>query len=73
MRVRFLETVIFETEGVGKGPTFEKDSIHDFREDIARRWISRKKAEEVGEQLSTPAPLESKGRSKLRLAAGQGE
>lgn len=68
MRVRFLATVIYETEGPGKGPTFEKDSIHDLREDIARRWLTRGKAELVADEQPV-AESDSKSRTKLRLAA----
>ena len=68
MRVRFLESVIYETEGLGKGVTYDKDSLHDLREDIAQRWIRRGKAELVpDEQPSTVS--KSEGRPKLKLAA----
>lgn len=41
MRITFTETVIYETEGPGKGPTYKSGETHDFREDIAHRWLRR--------------------------------
>jgi hypothetical protein len=41
MEIKFLRDEIFETEGPNKGPKFEKDSVHDLREDQAQRWINR--------------------------------
>lgn len=49
MRVRFLQDVIFETEGFRKGPRFDAGSVHDFAEDFAERWIRRGLAERVTE------------------------
>lgn len=65
MRIRFLATVRYETEGPGKGPVYEAGSEHELRDDLAMRWVNRGKAELV------PAGTESKsdGRPKLKLAA----
>lgn len=47
MRIRFLKDAVYETEGPGRGPRFEAGSVHEMREDLARRWIHRQLAEEV--------------------------
>lgn len=41
MKVKFNRDVTYETEGPGKGPSFKKDQVHDFRDDIAQRWVRR--------------------------------
>lgn len=68
MRIRFLATVQYETEGPRKGPTYQEGSEHDFRDDIAMRWVNRGKAELVAESEGS-ATVDSKGRPKLKLAA----
>lgn len=55
MKVKFLRKVQYETEGRGKGPIYEKDSIHDFDEEHAQKWLRRGVAEEVGKPLMTSA------------------
>ena len=44
MRIRFTQDVIFETEGRRLGPRFEAGSVHDLRDDHARRWLRREVA-----------------------------
>ena len=53
MRVRFLKTAIYETEGFERGPRFEEGSVHDLREDIAERWIRRGLAEKAEPEVSS--------------------
>jgi hypothetical protein len=45
MQIKFTKNVRYETEGRNKGPVFEAGEVHDFREDIAQRWLRRKVAE----------------------------
>lgn len=56
MKIRFTQDVIYETEGVGKGPRFPKGSEHDLREDLARRWLRRRVAEEVKAEPADAPP-----------------
>lgn len=44
MRIRFTETVVYETEGPGKGPVYSAGSVHDFTDDFAGRWLRRRVA-----------------------------
>lgn len=44
MRIRFTETVVYETEGPGKGPVYAAGSVHDFTDDFAGRWLRRRVA-----------------------------
>lgn len=54
MRIRFTETVVYETEGPGKGPVYSAGTVHDFSDDFAGRWLRRKVA--VVELGAAPAP-----------------
>lgn len=54
MRVRFLVRTVYDTNGPGKGPVYEKDSVHDLRPDEAERWFRRSKA--VPEPDPAPVP-----------------
>lgn len=59
-RIRFVETVIYETEGYQKGPQYKEGSVHDFEDHFADRWLRRNKAVEVNtrEPLAEDAPVE---------------
>lgn len=48
MKLRFLETVQYETLGRHKGPVFEAGETYDFPDSIAERWLRRGVAEVVG-------------------------
>jgi hypothetical protein len=41
MRIKFVRRVQYENEGRGKGPVYDKDSVHDFSEAFAQRWLRR--------------------------------
>jgi len=56
MRVRFTQDVIFETEGRMRGPRFEAGSVHDLRDDLARRWIRREVAVPAEDAPAVPIP-----------------
>lgn len=60
-RIRFTETVIYETEGYQKGPTFKEGTTHDFEDGFADRWLRRNKAVEVNtrEPMPEDAPIEA--------------
>lgn len=48
-KVKFLRTVQYENEGRGRGPIYEKDSVHEFDEPFAQRWLRRGVAKIVDE------------------------
>lgn len=52
-RIRFTETVQFESEGRHKGPTYKEGSTHDFEDGFADRWLRR----EVAVEVNTRTPL----------------
>jgi hypothetical protein len=58
VRIRFTQDAIYETEGVGRGPTFAAGSVHELRDDLARRWLRREMAVEEPEDAApaTAAP-----------------
>ena len=41
MRIKFLRNEIYETEGPGKGPKFQKGDVVDFPDHIGQRWERR--------------------------------
>lgn len=55
VKVRFLRTEVYETEGFNKGPIFEQGSIHLFDRDFAERWIRRGAAEIVSDDAAAEA------------------
>ena len=61
MRVRFLQRTVYDTNGPGKGPIYEKDSVHEISADEAERWFRRGAAvevapEPVAEVVAAPVP-----------------
>lgn len=68
MRVRFTARAVYETAGRGKGPVFEAGSEHEFRDDIARRWIRRGVAVEAA-----PVPAVKRAPRRGRKAAQKGD
>lgn len=40
-RITFTRTELYESEGRGKGPTFEAGSTHNFEDHFADRWLRR--------------------------------
>ncbi len=73
MKVRFLKDVVYETEGPGRGPLLEAGSVHELREDLARRWINRQVAEEVATSEPSRRPRAPKGMVPDAAGAGKGE
>jgi hypothetical protein len=54
-RIKFTQTVQYESEGRGKGPIFEEGSIHDLEDNFADRWLRRGVAElVVAAKTTTP-------------------
>jgi hypothetical protein len=47
VEVRFLKTVVYETDGPKKGPVFQEGHTYKFSEEFAQRWIRRGAAELV--------------------------
>jgi len=41
IRVRFTETVIYETEGRNQGPEYVENEEYELRDDFAQRWLQR--------------------------------
>jgi hypothetical protein len=66
MWVRFTQRAVYETEGFQRGAVYEPGEVHDFRPDIAERWLRRGLAvatERPGRApraaaVPTPAPVE---------------
>lgn len=52
--IKFLERVVYETEGPNKGPVFEEGSRHTLDDDKADRWIRRGVAVEARERSERP-------------------
>lgn len=40
-KITFTKTVQYESEGRGKGPTYEEGRTYELRDDLAQRWINR--------------------------------
>lgn len=68
MRIRFTETVVYETEGPGKGPVYEAGSVHEVSDDFAGRWLRRKVAviEPDPPAPEQPAPSPERTRRSTR-------
>lgn len=70
MRIRFTARQVYETGGPGLGPVFEPGEVVDLRDDLARRWLRRGVAVEVGDAAAAadvaadqaPAPAVAPGR-----------
>jgi outer membrane biosynthesis protein TonB len=56
MRVRFLVRAVYDTNGPGKGPVYEKGTVHDLRPDEAERWFRRGMAVEAPPEPPEPPP-----------------
>ena len=54
-KVKFSETVCYETEGRNQGPTFHKGRTYTMADDHAQRWVRRNVAVVVDEEESEPA------------------
>lgn len=69
MRLRFTETVTWETRGRNDGPEFKKDTEHDMDEALAQRWLRRGVAVKVSprpvvqsQPIAKPEVVEEKPR-----------
>lgn len=41
MRIGFITTVIYETQGRNKGPAFTRGEVYDCTREFGERWLSR--------------------------------
>jgi hypothetical protein len=77
MRIKFLQRTQYESEGRGKGPVYDKDSIHDFPDAFAQKWLRRGKAVGVIEPAvaakAAPAPAEEPAAEADRKYGFRGE
>ena len=67
MRVRFVTRAVYDTLGPGKGPVYEKGSVHDLEHHEAERWFRRNMAVPEPEPQAAPqaAPQKSGGQNQV--------
>lgn len=63
MKVKFLKDTQYENEGRRKGPVYEKDSVHDFPDDFAHKWIRR----------GVAVAVDGRGHAALRAVAREAD
>jgi hypothetical protein len=74
-RILFTKETVYETEGVGRGPTFKAGSVYDLRDDLADRWLRREVAvlapEPEPDAASTPPAVPEPARAVAAPDAGR--
>jgi hypothetical protein len=58
MRIKFLSTQLYESQGRGQGPRYEAGRVYDLPEAFAERWLRRGVAERADPGPADPLAVE---------------